>query len=92
LLEHSNHLQAATRTPPCGNSEDLQAATRTPEQAIILKIDSSLNNQESYRQSSSKALVEEGAVRTEITPEIKQNHAIQFSFPGDTTQFCSKYM
>jgi hypothetical protein len=75
-----------------GNSDDLQAATRTPEQAIILKIDSALNNQESYRQSSSKALVEEAEVRTEITPEIKQNQAIQFSFPGDTTQFCSKYM
>jgi hypothetical protein len=62
------------------HSNDLQAATRTPEQAIILKIDSSLNNQESYRQSSSKALVEEAEVRTEITPEIKQNQAIQFSF------------
>jgi hypothetical protein len=35
------------------HSNDLQAATRTSEQAIILKIDSSLNNQESYRQSSS---------------------------------------
>jgi hypothetical protein len=57
-----------------------------------VKIDSSLNNQESYRQSSSKALVEEGEVRTEIKPEIKQNQAIQNNFPGDTTQFCSKYM
>jgi hypothetical protein len=75
-----------------GNSEDFQAATRTPEQAIILKIDSFLNNQESYRQSSSKALVEEAEVKIEITPEIKQNQAIQFSFPRDTTQLCSKYM
>jgi hypothetical protein len=67
-------------------------ATRTPEQAIILKIDSSVNKHESHTQSSSNALVEEAQVRTEITPEIKQNQAIQFSFPGDTTQFCSKYM
>jgi hypothetical protein len=37
-------------------------------------------------------LVEEADVRTETTPEIKQNQAIQFSFPGETTQFCSKYM
>jgi len=74
LLQHSNDLQAATRTPlqamlkiskrpqgllgrqcwrsPSGhkdssasNSEDLQAPTRTPERAIILKINSPLNNQ-----------------------------------------------
>jgi hypothetical protein len=37
-------------------------------------------------------LVEKAEVRTEIKPEIKQNQAIQNNFPGDTTQFCSKYM
>ncbi len=67
-----------------GNSEDLQAATRTPEQAIILKIDSSLNKQESYRQSSSKALVEEAQVRTQITPE--SNKTRQFNWASRETQ------
>ncbi len=106
LLQHSNDLQAATKTPlqamlkifkrPQGLLRrqfwGSPSGHKTPEQAIILKIDSSLNNQESYRQSGSKALVEEAEVTTEITPEIKQNQAIQFSFSGDTTQFCSKYM